>query len=110
MSSGCEPEKIRAASCGCKMEDSPCYYIPHLLLGNDELHVRFLRHSFVGHKGGMCVCRREIMGLILVKELALLDPESGTLVRDVKMRPLPMLRADTAMCAHLPPPAVFWRD
>jgi len=50
------------------------------------------------------------MGLILVKELALLDPEAGTLVRDVKMRPLPMLRADTAMCAHLPPPAAFWHN
>lgn len=44
-------------------------------------------------------CRREILGLIIVKELALLDLEAGTRVSDVKMRPLPMLRADTAMCA-----------
>ena len=44
-------------------------------------------------------CRRDVLGLIIVKELALLDLEAGTRVSDVKMRPLPMLRADTAMCA-----------
>lgn len=43
--------------------------------------------------------RRDILGLIIVKELALLDLEAGTRVGDVKMRSLPMLRADTAMCA-----------
>lgn len=49
-------------------------------------------------KGLHAGCRREILGLIIVKELALLDLEAGTRVSDVKMRPLPMLRADTAMC------------
>lgn len=45
------------------------------------------------------VRRRDLLGLIIVKELALLDLEAGTRVGDVKMRSLPMLRADTAMYA-----------
>ena len=42
------------------------------------------------------------MGLVLVKELALIDLEAHLRIADVRMRALPMLRADTAMCAHLP--------
>jgi len=37
------------------------------------------------------------LGLILVKELALVDLEASIHVSEVKMRQLPMLRADTAM-------------
>lgn len=36
---------------------------------------------------------------MLVKELALIDLEAGVRMGDVKMRGLPVLRADTAMCA-----------
>ena len=43
------------------------------------------------------LCRRDILGLILVKELALVDLEASIHVSEVKMRQLPMLRADTAM-------------
>ena len=42
-------------------------------------------------------CRRDIIGLILVKELAMVNFEEGLSVKDFKTRPLPMLRADTAM-------------
>ena len=41
------------------------------------------------------------MGLVLVKELALIDLEAHVRIADVRMRALPMLRADTAMCANL---------
>ncbi|CAK0783313.1 hypothetical protein CVIRNUC_006512 [Coccomyxa viridis] len=41
--------------------------------------------------------RRDITGLILVKELAMVNFEEGLSVKDFKTRPLPMLRADTAM-------------
>ena len=44
-------------------------------------------------------CRRDIIGLILVKELAMVNFEEGLSVKDFKTRPLPMLRADTAMYA-----------
>jgi hypothetical protein len=43
------------------------------------------------------MCRRDITGLILVKELAMVNFEQGLSVKDFKTRPLPMLRADTAM-------------
>ena len=46
----------------------------------------------------MCNCRRkEILGIVLVKELVLIDNNAGTLVRDLRIRSLPYLRADTAM-------------
>lgn len=44
-------------------------------------------------------CRRDITGLILVKELAMVNFEEGLSVKDFKTRPLPLLRADTAMYA-----------
>ena len=44
-------------------------------------------------------CRRDLLGLVLVKELALIDLDTGVRMGDVKMRALPVLRADTAMCA-----------
>ncbi|EIE23447.1 DUF21-domain-containing protein [Coccomyxa subellipsoidea C-169] len=72
-----------------------------MLSADTELNVATMRsvlgsgHSRVPvHRPGN---RRDVLGLIIVKELALLDLEAGTRVSDVKMRPLPMLRADTAM-------------
>jgi hypothetical protein len=52
---------------------------------------------------GVVCRRRDLLGLILVKELALIDLEARTRIGECRMRPLPMLRADTAMCAHTPP-------
>ncbi len=37
----------------------------------------------------------EVLGLILVKDLVLID--EGLRVSDIRMRPLPFLRADTPM-------------
>ncbi|CAL8472218.1 g11760 [Coccomyxa elongata] len=72
-----------------------------MLPSDAELNVATMRavlgsgHSRIPvHRPGT---RRDILGLIIVKELALLDLEAGTRVGDVKMRSLPMLRADTAM-------------
>lgn len=42
-------------------------------------------------------CRKEILGIILVKELVLIDNNARTRVADLRMRSLPYLRADTAM-------------
>lgn len=42
-------------------------------------------------------CRKELLGIILVKELVLIDNNARTRVADLRMRSLPYLRADTAM-------------
>ena len=41
--------------------------------------------------------RKDIVGLILAKELVLIDPTSNVHVRDIKTRDLPRLSADTPM-------------
>ncbi|KAK9820015.1 hypothetical protein WJX72_005166 [[Myrmecia] bisecta] len=41
--------------------------------------------------------RRAILGLILVKELIMVDKSQGLLVRDLHIRALPCLRSDTAL-------------
>jgi hypothetical protein len=57
--------------------------------------------SEIGAEKHATECRRDIIGLILVKELALINPEDRLTITEMRMRSLPMLRADTAMCAHL---------
>ena len=42
-------------------------------------------------------CRNNIKGLVLVKELALVDPDDCMEVREQRMRGLPALRADIPM-------------
>ena len=42
-----------------------------------------------------CARSKEVLGLILVKDLVLID--EGLRVSDIRMRPLPFLRADTPM-------------
>lgn len=42
-------------------------------------------------------CRKELIGIILVKELILVDKEANTRVGDLKMRSAPQLRADTRL-------------
>ena len=53
------------------------------------------------HPGSMhqqtVVCRKEILGLILVKELITIDQSKGLPLSHVRMRSLPFLRGDTAM-------------
>lgn len=41
--------------------------------------------------------RKEILGIVLIKELVLIDMHAGTRVADLRIRSLPYLRADTAM-------------
>ncbi|CAL5220784.1 g2852 [Coccomyxa viridis] len=66
-----------------------------LLDANTMKRVLASGHSRVPvHRAGS---RRDIIGLILVKELAMVNFEEGLTVKDFKTRPLPMLRADTAM-------------
>ena len=43
------------------------------------------------------MCRKEILGIILVKELVLIDMNAKTRVADLRIRSLPYLRADVAM-------------
>ncbi len=42
-------------------------------------------------------CRKELIGIILVKELILVDKEASTRVGELKMRSAPQLRADTRL-------------
>ena len=42
-------------------------------------------------------CRQKVIGLILVKELAMVDKVAHTLVSTLKMRSLPFLRASTPL-------------
>lgn len=42
-------------------------------------------------------CRKDISGVVLVKELALVDPEDGLKVSSQRLRALPALRADMPM-------------
>ncbi len=51
----------------------------------------------VRHREACSIRRRsnEVLGLILVKDLVLID--EGLRVSDIRMRPLPFLRADTPM-------------
>lgn len=42
-------------------------------------------------------CRAAVIGLVLVKELVLIDMFANIPVSDLSMRPIPQLRADTAM-------------
>ena len=44
------------------------------------------------------VCRKDIIGLILAKEMVLVDPMENVYVRDMRTRDLPRLSADTPMC------------
>lgn len=44
-----------------------------------------------------CCCRKEILGIVLVKELVLIDMHASTRVADLRIRSLPYLRADIAM-------------
>ena len=54
---------------------------------------------------GRCACahswcddsRRDLVGLILVKDLVLVDMQAGTKVSNIRIRNLPFLRADTPM-------------
>ena len=41
--------------------------------------------------------RKEIQGLVLIKELALVDPQDNLKVSSQRLRSLPALRADMAM-------------
>ena len=43
------------------------------------------------------LCRQDIKGLVLVKELALVDPEDGVQVSQQRLRGIPELRADIPM-------------
>lgn len=43
------------------------------------------------------LCRQAVIGLLLVKELVLIDMFSNIPVSALSMRPIPQLRADTAM-------------
>ena len=45
----------------------------------------------------MTVCREAVIGLVLVKELVLIDIFANIPVSALSMRPIPHLRADTAM-------------
>ena len=45
----------------------------------------------------MCSCREAVIGLVLVKELVLIDMFANIPVSALSMRPIPHLRADTAM-------------
>ena len=57
---------------------------------------------------GLPVRRRsnEVLGLILVKDLVLID--EGLRVSDIRMRPLPFLRADTPMYDLLQACGLVW--
>ncbi|KAL3133531.1 hypothetical protein ABBQ38_007384 [Trebouxia sp. C0009 RCD-2024] len=72
-----------------------------MLSADEELNEDTLRgillsgHSRVPvHRPGN---RKELLGIILVKELVLIDNNARTRVADLRMRSLPYLRADTAM-------------
>ena len=55
-------------------------------------------HSSPKHQQTFLVaCRKEILGLILVKELITIDQSKGLPLSHVRMRSLPFLRGDTAM-------------
>ena len=43
------------------------------------------------------MCRKDIIGLLLSKELVLVDPANTVYVRDIPLRDLPRLSADTPM-------------
>lgn len=45
------------------------------------------------------MCRKDIQGLVLIKELALVDPEDCLNITSQRLRALPSLRADLAMYA-----------
>jgi hypothetical protein len=45
----------------------------------------------------LLACRKELIGIILVKELILVDKETSTRVGELKMRSAPQLRADTRL-------------
>ena len=48
-------------------------------------------------RGAAGAARHKVIGLILVKELAMVDKSAHTLVSSLKMRSLPFLRADTPL-------------
>ncbi len=41
--------------------------------------------------------RKDVMGMVLAKEMVLVDPARSVYVRDLKIRDLPRLSADTPM-------------
>ncbi len=43
------------------------------------------------------LCRKDIIGVILVKELALVDPDDAVPVTSLRLRPIPFLPAHTKM-------------
>lgn len=49
------------------------------------------------HSVCICACREAVIGLVLVKELVLIDMFANIPVSALSMRPIPHLRADTAM-------------
>ena len=57
-----------------------------------------LFHEMRGHCDEVVlVRRRDLVGLILVKDLVLVDMNAGTKVSNIRIRNLPFLRADTPM-------------
>lgn len=55
------------------------------------------RRSWHQHAQLQLQCRLEILGIVLVKELVLVDTHAQTRVADLRIRSLPYLRADIAM-------------
>jgi len=46
---------------------------------------------------GLLLCRNDIMGVVMVKELVLVDPDGCLAVSELNIRELPQLPADTPM-------------
>lgn len=86
----------------------------HLVQGHCKLHQSSLQHctpepdlqavpsshplsSARSDDGCVCGGRQDIQGLVLIKELALVDPRDNLKVTSQRLRGLPALRADIAM-------------
>lgn len=73
---------------GISRKEHPLH--PHSLVASPPM-------EFCEPLSALLACRKELIGIILVKELILVDKETSTRVGELKMRSAPQLRADTRL-------------